>query len=111
MRQRLIGIVTLAVVVLGATTMFAHEQIRIVGTITKRDQTTLTVKSVEGMTVSMVLTPKTLVYRNRKKVAVADLKSGLTVVVDTLSYSPDWWVDLEAVEIRIVPAIKPSAGK
>ena len=116
MRQRLISIVMLAVVVLGTTAMFAHEGIRFVGTISKRDQTTLTMKCLEGGIVSMKLTKQTLVYRDKKKVAAAELKSGLTVVVDALAESfvnslGENVDDVEAVEINIVPALKPSAGK
>ena len=110
MRKRLISAVTLAVVVFGTTTMFAHEQIRFVGTISKHDQTTLTIKCENGAIVSMNLTKHTLVYRDKKKVAAAQLKSGLTVVVDAL-FDSMGMDPIQAVEINIVPAIKPSAGK
>jgi lipopolysaccharide export system protein LptA len=90
------------VVVLGATIARAHDEYRIIGTITGAEARQIQVKDRQGKTFSMKVDQGTLVMRDNKKVERAELKAGRFVVVDALGDSLD---DLLAVEVRIVPAL------
>ena len=93
---------TIAVLALGVAPLFAHEAFRIVGTVTKRQAAQLGVKTKQGRTVWVELTKATIILRDKTKVAVTELKPGLTVVVDALGDDDS---DLTAKQVRIVPAI------
>jgi hypothetical protein len=91
----------LAVILVSATLLSAHENYRIIGTVTKVTAEKLDVKQTkDGKTISMFLEKTSKVTRDKKKVAVSELKTGLHVVVDARGDSMD---DLDVVEVRIVP--------
>jgi hypothetical protein len=91
-----------AVLVVGAAPATAHDQYRVIGTITKVTTTTLDVKQTrDGKTISMAMDEATRVTRTRKKVEATELKTGLSVVVDALGDSLE---QLVVVEVRIVPS-------
>jgi hypothetical protein len=102
MMRRITSFVTLAVLVLGATQLMAHDEFRIIGTVTKRQDSRLEVKTKEGKTIPIGLNTTTTVWRNKKKVATTELKVGQSVVIDALG---DSYADLVAFEVRIVPSI------
>lgn len=80
----------------------AHDEFRIVGTIAKQSASSLDVKTKDGKTVSIALNEQTFVNRDKQKVAVSEIKTGGTVVVDALG---DSLADLVALEVRLVPPI------
>jgi hypothetical protein len=86
----------------------AHDEFRFIGTLTKYDASKgrLTMKVIENRkeeTIEIAMTPKTVITRDKKNIARAELKSGLYLVVDALG---DDYDSLEAVEVRIVPPPK-----
>jgi hypothetical protein len=96
----------LALLVSGLTvgSAAAHDEYRIIGTIAKLGKGTIAVKRTnDGRTFSMDLKDYTLVTRDKKKVDAAELKVGMSVVVDARGDTID---DLEIDEIRIVPPPK-----
>lgn len=94
--------VTSAMMVLGAVPSSAHDEFRIIGTITKPGPKSLEVKTKDGKTVSVALNAETFVSRDRKKADASELKAGGSVVIDALG---DSYADLVALEVRIVPSI------
>jgi hypothetical protein len=90
------------VMLLAATSARAHDEYRIIGTITGAETRQIQVKDRQGKTLSMKVDQGTLVMRDNKKVERTELKAGRFVVVDALGDSLD---DLLAVEVRIVPAL------
>jgi uncharacterized protein (DUF2141 family) len=90
------------VMLLAATSARAHDEYRIIGTITGAEARQIQVKDRQGKTLSMKVDQGTLVMRDNKKVERTELKAGRFVVVDALGDSLD---DLLAVEVRIVPAL------
>ena len=102
MTRRLITLTTLIVLALGSTALRAHEAFRIIGTIATMKPTQVGVKTKQGRTVYIELTKKTIVLRDKTKVAATELKPGLSVVVDALGDDDS---DLTAKQVRIVPAI------
>ena len=102
MTRRLMLAGVLAVVVMGAAPATAHDEYRIIGTIAKLAVKTLDVKQTkDGKTISMRTDEATLVTRDKKKVGAAELKTGLSVVVDARGDSLE---DLVVLEVRIVPS-------
>jgi len=95
----------IATVVLLATTVpsFAHDDFRVIGTITKLEKSTIDVKSKDAKITSIKMDKQTQVTRDKQKVAPAELKVGQSVVVDAYGDSE---ADLLALEIRIVPPIR-----
>lgn len=94
----------LAALVLSVASLSAHDNYRIIGTVVKLSGTTLEVKQTkDGKTVEMELTKTSRVTRDKKKVTTAELKAGTNVVVDARG---DSILDLDVVEVRIVPAPK-----
>ena len=96
------AILTIAVFVLSAVNALAHDEFRIVGTISKVEKTQLQVTTTERKTYKIKLDSQTLISRDKKKVAADELKAGRTVVVDAIGDSE---ADLLALEVRLVPAI------
>jgi len=88
--------------VLSATIARAHDEFRIIGTITAAQPTQLQVKSREGKALSIKVNDETLVYRDNQKVTRTELKAGRFVVVDALG---DTIEDSLALEVRIVPSL------
>ena len=99
-----------ALVVLATVPGRAHDQFRFVGRIVAtelaKDRVSLRFKEFDGKeeTVWLKLTKDTAITRDKKKVAKAELKAGLNVVVDA---EGDDYATLDAIEIRIVPPPKP----
>ena len=79
----------------------AHENYRVIGTITKVTAEKLDVKQTkDGKIISMFMDGKTRVTRDKKKAPLAAVKAGASVVVDAHGDTLD---DLDVVEIRLVP--------
>lgn len=95
-------------VLFGAGAVFAHENFRIIGTLTKHQNSQIEVKNREGRTITIKLDKQTEVTQDKKKVETSELRVGRSVVVDAYGDSED---DLLALEIRIVPAIAPRGSK
>ena len=85
---------------LSAAELSAHDEFRIIGTVTKRQESVIDVKTKEGKTISIALDKQTLISRDKKKVSSTELKTGRYVVVDALGDSE---VDLLALEVRLGP--------
>src|SRR3954467_906501 len=85
-----------------AAGLFAHEDFRVIGTISKRQGAVINVKQRDGTAAIVRLDKQTPVSRDKKKVDTSELKVGLTVVIDAYGDSEQ---DLLALEIRIVPPI------
>lgn len=102
MTRRLMLVVVLAVLTVGASPAVAHDDYRIIGTIAKVTAKTLDVKQTkDGKTISMRTDEATLVTRDKKKVSATELKIGLSVVVDARG---DSLADLVVLEVRLVPS-------
>ena len=108
MTRRFLMIGVLAVLVLGVAPLTAHDDYRVVGTITKIQDKQLDVKTKDGKTFSIGMNDLTLVKRDKAKISATELKLGLSVVVDARGDSEQ---DLMAVEVRIVPAIAAPVKK
>lgn len=107
MTRRIVGAVLVALVTLGATPAWAHDEFRFIGTVvrmdTQKNQLSMRFKeNGKDVTVSIAITAKTTISRDKKPAAKSALKAGLSVVVDALGHDDS---DLEAVEIRIVPPL------
>lgn len=98
-------LLALALLAGGAGDLAAHEKFRIVGTIASVKPAVIELLTKEGRKVWIGVDKKTVVTRDRRKVARTELKAGRTVVVDALG---DDASDLVAREIKLVPAL-PSA--
>ncbi|HEY5619834.1 MAG TPA: hypothetical protein VIK60_17970 [Vicinamibacterales bacterium] len=94
--------ITIAMLALGSSAAFAHDEFRIIGTVVKYENSMLAVKNKAGKTLSVRLDKQTAVSRDNKKVEVKELRPGQSVVVDAYGDTED---DSLALEIRIVPAI------
>lgn len=90
--------VAAALVLLAAMHLSAHEKFRIVGTVLKVQAAQLDVKAADGQTYEIDMDAKTRVTRNKKRVAMAELKAGQSVVVDALGHD---MFDLVAVEVQL----------
>jgi hypothetical protein len=94
----------LAALMISGAALAAHDNYRIIGIVVKLAGTTLDVKQTkDGKTISMEMTKTSRVTRDKKKVNVAEVKPGANVVVDARG---DSILDLDVVEVRIVPAPK-----
>jgi hypothetical protein len=100
MNRRKFGWSALAIAVGGAVPLFAHEDFRIIGTITKVTSTKVDVKNKEGKSFSISMDKQTSVTRDKKKIAISGLKVGQSVVIDATGDSEK---ELLALEVRIVP--------
>ncbi|ODS57799.1 MAG: hypothetical protein ABS36_04985 [Acidobacteria bacterium SCN 69-37] len=91
-----------AIIMASVVGLSAHDEYRIIGTVTKISAATLTVKqSKDGKVFTMKTDANTIVTRDKKKVARTEMKTGAYVVVDALGDSLE---DLVVLEVRIVPA-------
>lgn len=100
--KRIVAIVTLTTLVLGVGSAFGHDYFRVIGVVTKYQNSALDVKNNDGKTLSVRVDGQTKVTRDRDEVEAGELKVGLTVVVDAYGDTED---DLLALDIRIVPPI------
>jgi hypothetical protein len=90
--------------VVSAPRVSAHDEFRIIGSLTRVTEREIDVKQKDSKTVTIKMNKETLVTRDKKKVAAAELKKGRSVVVDALG---DDLSDVLALEVRIVPDIAP----
>jgi hypothetical protein len=97
-----------ALLVAGTAGLSAHEDFRVIGTISKRQGSVINVKQRDGTAAVVRLDKQTAVSRDKKKVDTSELKVGLTVVIDAYGDSEE---DLLALEIRIVPPIGAERAK
>ena len=102
MMRRLVMLLAMTLVLVGVSAVSAHEDFRVIGTLTKVQGANIEVKNKEGKTASIRLDKQTVISQDKKKVDVTELKVGRSVVVDAYGDSEQ---DLLALEIRIVPAI------
>jgi hypothetical protein len=103
-------VLVIATIIFSVIPVAAHDEFRIIGTITQLKGSQLQVKAKDGKVVSVKLDSQTYIHRDKEKekVNTTELKAGRSVVVDALG---DTIADLLAVEIRIVPAIASSPAK
>lgn len=92
-----------AAVTLPAAPSLAHEEFRVIGTVTKHDDSTIEVESRDGKRSSIKLDKQTAITRDNGAVDAGELTVGVSVVVDAYGDTLD---DLLALEIRIVPPIR-----
>ena len=103
MKRQLVIAGILSLLIVGASPAAAHEDYRVIGTITKVTAKTLDVKQTkDGKTVSMAMNEETLVTRDETTVGTAELKTGLSVVVDARGDSLE---ELLVQKVRIVPSL------
>jgi len=89
-----------------ATGLSAHDEYRIIGTVAKITAAQIDVKQIkDGKIVEIDIDKQTKVTRDKKPVAFNQIKVGGSVVVEALG---DSILDLQALEIRLVPAIPPA---
>ena len=81
----------------------AHDDFRIIGTLTKHADSKIEVKKREGNTVSIRLDKQTAISRDKQKVPASELRVGQSLVVDAYGDTEN---DSLALEIRIVPPIR-----
>jgi len=106
MTQRMMMSVIGVALIAGAAQALAHDHFRVIGTLTKHQDSRLEVKNREGKTTAIKLDKQTVITQDKKKVGATELKVGQTLVVNAYGDSGD---ELLALEIRIVPPI--AAGK
>ena len=92
------GFVLATLLLLGVVPLSAHEKFRIIGTVVKVQAMQLDVKAADGQTYEIDMDAKTRVTRNKKRVAIAVLKAGQSVVVDALGHD---MFDLVAVQVTV----------
>ncbi|MGE0393425.1 MAG: hypothetical protein AB7P67_07650 [Vicinamibacterales bacterium] len=94
-------ILTLTALLFGLVPVSAHDDYRILGTVSKVTATALDVKQRDGATVAIAMDSATRVTRDRKKVDRSEIKVGVDVAVDATG---DSLQDLVAVDVMLVPA-------
>jgi hypothetical protein len=108
MIRRLTALCVLLMLTGGAVSLSAHDEFRIIGTLTKHQDSTIEVKKNNtGKTVPIRLDKQTAITQEGRKVDAKALKVGQSLVVDAYGDAEEGSL---AVEIRIVPPIK-GAGK
>jgi hypothetical protein len=78
----------------------AHKEVRIVGTLTKVETASITVKKADSKIVTILFDKDTDITRDNVKVSASELKVGRTVVVDACAEASK---PLMASEIKLVP--------
>ena len=99
--MRMMIAMILPMVLSGAVPLVAHDEIRVIGNITKHVDSTISVKDDKSKTRSVRLDKFTSITRDNQAVGASELKVGVRVVVDA---GGDTEADLVAFEIRIVPS-------
>lgn len=85
------------------TPLAAHDEYRIVGSVVKLTATQIDVKQIkDGKIIKVAVNKQTKLTRDKKPVAISELKVGGSVVVDAIGDSIE---ELLALDIRLVPAI------
>ena len=109
MRRLFIAILaTVVLFALGGSWVSAHDEFRIIGTLTRVQSHQIDVKQKDNKTFYIKVDKNTLVTRDKKEVSVSELKNGRSVVVQALG---DDETDLLALEVRLVPDIKDPGRK
>jgi hypothetical protein len=85
-----------------STFALAHEEFRVIGTLTQVGDTKIQVRDRDGKALSIKIDKQTVIRKDRTEVDAGELTTGNSVVVDALGDSE---ADLLAIEIRIVPPI------
>ena len=98
----MMAVVTVIPLAFAATRVLAHEEFRVIGTITKHVDSSISVRDKNAKTIAIRLDKQTKITRNKQKVEVTELKVGASVVVDAYGDSE---ADLLALDIAIVPPI------
>lgn len=107
MLKRFIAMTMLSIVAAAAAPLAAHDEYRIIGTVVKISATQIDVKQTkDGKIIQIDIDKQTKVTRDKKPVARTLVKVGGSVVVEALG---DSILDLQAIEIRLVPAIPATA--
>ncbi len=94
-------LLVLLMTVAAAPVLAAHDEFRIIGTVTKVTSKAIAVKQKDGKVVEMDMDKQTKFTRDKKPVKLSDVKVGGSVVVDALG---DSILDLTVIEVRLVPA-------
>jgi hypothetical protein len=101
--KKLIMSLVVAITILCAAPLSAHDPYRIVGTVTKITADQIDVKQIkDGKIIEIDINKQTKVTRDKKPAAMKEVKVGGSVVVEALG---DSILDLLAIEIRLVPTI------
>ena len=103
MTRRLMMVIAASVLMLGVMSLSAHDNFRVIGSVTRLQERSIDVKNKDLKTTTIRIDKQTEVTRDKKKVGVAELKVGQSVVVEAYGDSE---ADLLALEIRIVPPIR-----
>jgi hypothetical protein len=103
MTRRLMLIFVVSVVTLDVARLLAHDHFRVIGSITKHQNSTIDVMNKDSKTLTIRLDKQTEITRDKKKVDTSQLRVGQSVVVDAYGDSER---DLLALEVRIVPPIR-----
>ena len=93
---------TIAALLSVSTFALAHEEFRVIGTLTQVGDTKIQVRDRDGKTLSIKMDKQTVIRKERAEVDASALAEGNSVVVDALGDSE---ADLLAIDIRIVPPI------
>jgi hypothetical protein len=103
MKTAAAGLLALIVAIASTAPLGAHDRYRIVGTVSKITATQIDVKQIkDNYLVEIDIDQQTKITRDKKNVALAQIKVGGSVVVEALG---DSILDLTALEIRLVPPI------
>lgn len=101
MKQVLLAVVCTLAIAPGSS-VAAHDEFRIIGTVTKITATSLDVRQTkDSQVISMKMDKESIVTRDKKTVGRTELTTGASVVVDALG---DTIKDLLVLEVRLVPA-------
>lgn len=101
-RRLMMLAMTVTTLLFGATHVVAHDEVRVIGTITKHEDSIIEVKDADSKKTSFRLDDRqTSVTRDNQAVGASELKVGVTVIVDGGGDN----ANLLAFEIRIVPPI------
>ena len=103
MTRRFTVLLLMLVVAAGTVGLAAHDEFRIIGTLEKHQNSTITVKKNTGKTVSIKIDKQTAISQTDKKVDASALRMGQSLVVDAYGDTEDGSL---ALEIRIVPPIR-----
>jgi hypothetical protein len=103
MTQRLTILVAVVMVSFSAAALWAHDNFRVIGTVTRVEASSLDVKNKDLKTTSIRIDKQTTVTRDKKKIPISELRVGQSVIVDAYGDSE---ADLLALEVRIVPPIQ-----
>jgi hypothetical protein len=93
---------TLAALVFASNSALAHEEFRVIGTLTSSTDKQIQVRNRDGKTLTIGIDKQTVITKDTAPVDTSALTTGNSVVVDALGDSE---ADLLAIEIRIVPPI------